>query len=93
MTKPVTEMGLVLPSKMTAVPLAGVQAALKLVAVEPVLAAVKFTLATVLPAETLERVVVVVSPVLLPDPEADAVNVTEVDATLLLPSVMVMVAT
>jgi hypothetical protein len=91
-------MGLVLPSMVMAAPLAGVQAALKLVAVEPELAAVKFTLATALPAETLERVgakgtVVVVSPVLLPDPEADAVSVTELVATLLLPSVMVMVAT
>jgi hypothetical protein len=91
-------MGLELPVMvMASVTLAGVQVALKLVAVEPVLAAVKFTLATVLPAETLAMVgakgaVAVVSVVVL-EPEVDAVTVTELVATLLLPSVMVMVAT
>ena len=74
----------------------GVQAAVKLVAVAPVLAAVKFTLDTVSPVEALTMVgakgiAALVSVVVVP--EVDAVNVTEVDATLLLPSVMVMVAT
>ena len=90
-----TEMGLTVPFAETAVPLVGVQVALKLVAAVPVLAAVKFTLAALLPEDTLTRVgdkgavgvgsVGVVVPV--------AVSVTEEVATLLLPSVMVMVAT
>ena len=88
-------MGLALPSAETAVPLAGVQVAVKLVALVPVLAAVKFTLAALLPEDTLARVgakgavgvgsVGVVVPV--------AVSVTEEVATFLLPSVTVMVAT
>ena len=68
---------------------------MKLVAAVPVLAAVKFTLAALLPEDTLAMVgdkgavgvgsVVVLEPV--------AVSVTEDVDTFLLPSVMVMVAT
>ena len=50
LVRPVMEMGLALPAPVTALPLVGVQVALKLVAVEPVLAAVKLMLAVVLPA-------------------------------------------
>ena len=96
LTKPVTEMGLAVPSMETAVPFVGVHVALKLVAVAPVLAAVKFTLDTVSPVEALTMlgargIAALVSVVVVP--EADAVKVTELVATLLLPSVMVMVAT
>ena len=60
------------------------------------LAAVKFTLDTVSPVEALTMlgargIAALVSVVVVP--EADAVKVTELVATLLLPSVMVMVAT
>ena len=44
------EMGLALPVPVTTLPLVGVQVTLKLVAVAPVLAAVKLMLAVVLPA-------------------------------------------
>jgi len=50
LARPVMEMGLALPMAVTGLPLMGVQLALKLVAVAPVLAAVKLILAVVLPA-------------------------------------------
>ena len=96
MAKPVTEMGLELPVMVMAVLLAGVHVAVKLLAVAPVVAAVKITLDTVSPDEALtmlgaKGIAALVSVVVVP--EVDAVTVTELDATLLLPSVMVMVAT
>ena len=96
MAKPVTEMGLELPVMVMAVLLAGVQVAVKLVAVAPVVAAVKITLDTVSPDEALTMlgamgIAALVSVVVVP--EVEAVSVTELVATLLLPSVMVMVAT
>jgi hypothetical protein len=90
-------MGLALPSAETAVPLAGVQVALKLVAVAPVLAAVKFTLVALLPEDTLAMVgdkgAVGVGSMGVVEPEDVSVSVTEEVDTLLLPSVMVMVVT
>ena len=95
MTKPATEMGLSVPSTDTAVPLPEVQVAVKLVAVAPVVAAVKITLDTVSPEEALTRLGAkgMAGLVSVLAPEAEAVTVTELVATLLLPSVMVMVAT
>ena len=50
LARPVMEMGLELPVPVTALPLVGVHVTLKLVAVAPLLAAVKLILAVVLPA-------------------------------------------
>ena len=72
-------MGLAVPSMETAVPLVGVHVALKLVAVAPVLAAVKFTLDTVSPEEALTRLGAkgMAGLVSVLAPEAEAVTVTE----------------
>ena len=101
MVSPLTEIGLELAVVVTKFPLDGLQVALKLLAMVSPLKVAKLITAEASPATTVVSVGVVGNE-LLTHPEngldeledaLHAVTVTELVATLLLPSVMVMVAT